>query len=239
MRVVLSIGGSVLAPTQAEDRVASYADVIQELVHMGCQVGVVVGGGAVAREYIDAGRALGANEIELDDIGIGVTRLNAKLLIVALGDMVPSGCAKSYRTARTDLARGGVTVMGGTDPGHTTDAVAAALAEFVNADLLVLATSVPGVFEEDPKSNPEATRFDELKPAELVDIVAGLEMNAGSAAPVDLLAAKVIDRSGMHALVIDGSDPDRVIGAVRDGTFDGTEILPASTKTPPLWTDDD
>ena len=239
MRVVLSIGGSVLAPTQGEERVASYADAIRELVHMGCQVGAVVGGGSVARDYIEAGRALGANEIELDEIGIGVTRLNAELLIAALGDMVPSGCAESYRTARTDLVRGGVAVMGGTDPGHTTDAVSAALAEFVNADLLVLATSVPGVFEEDPKANPDAPRYDTLTSADLVDIVAGLEMNAGSAAPVDLLAAKVIDRSDMHAVVIDGSDPARVIQAVRDGTFDGTEIAPTTGTVPPLWTDDD
>lgn len=235
MRVVLSIGGSVLAPTRAEERVAEYADAVRELVHTGCRVGVVVGGGAVAREYIDSGRALGANEIELDELGIAVTRINARLLIAALGEMVPSGPAESYQTARTDIARSGVAIMGGTDPGHTTDAVAAALAEFTDADLLVLATSVPGVFDADPNEEPEATRFDRLTPSELVEIVANLEMNAGSPAPVDLLGAKLIQRAGTHAIVLDGSDPDAVISAVRNGEFDGTEIAPPGVDRAPLW----
>ena len=235
MRIVLSIGGSVLAPTRDDARVADYAEAVRELVHAGCRVGIVVGGGSVAREYIESGRGLGANEIELDELGIAVTRLNARLLMAALGDMVPSGPAETYRTARTDLARGGVSVMGGTDAGHTTDAVAAALAEFVNADLLVLATSVPGVFDTDPNENEDATRFDRMTPAELVEAVADLEMNAGSPAPVDLLGAKLIERAGTHALVIDGSNPSNVVSAILAGEFDGTEIAPANAEAPPLW----
>ncbi len=235
MRVVLSIGGSVLAPTQNEERVAGYADAIRELVHAGCQVGVVVGGGAVAREYIDAGRSLGANEIELDEIGIAVSRLNASVLIAALGDIVPSGPAESYRAARIDMVRGGVGVMGGTDPGHTTDAVSAALAEFVNADLLVLATSVPGVFDRDPNGEHDATRFDQMTPAELVATVADLEMNAGSAAPVDLLGAKLIERADTHTIVIDGTDPTAVVRAVTEGEFDGTEVVTEDGDPPTIW----
>lgn len=235
MRIVLSIGGSVLAAPQDGERVAGYADAIRELVHAGCQVGVVVGGGAVARDYIESGRDLGANEIELDEIGIAVSRLNARVLMAALGDMVPSGPAETYRAARTDMARGGVAVMGGTDPGHTTDAVSAALAEFVNADLLVLATSVPGVFDADPAATSDATRFDRLTPTELVSTVAKLEMNAGSSAPVDLLGAKLIERAGTHAIVIEGTDPSAVVAAVQDGEFDGTEIIPGDADPPTIW----
>lgn len=235
MRVVLSIGGSILAPTEEDERVAEYADAIRALVHAGCQVGVVVGGGRPARHYIESGRDLGANEIELDDLGIAVTRLNARLLIAALGDMVPGLPAGTYAEARTELVRGGVAVMGGTDPGHTTDAVSAALAEYVDADLLVLATSVPGVYDADPNTTPDATRFDSLAPRELVGIVGDLEMNAGSPAPVDLLGAKLIDRSQMHAIVLDGSTPSAVVDAVLEGEFDGTEIVPENGERPDPW----
>jgi len=117
-------------------------------------------------------------------------------------------------------------VLGAIVAAQTTDAVAAAFAEYVGADLLVYATSVPGVYDADPNSDPEATRFDQPSAGELVDVIADMEMNAGSSAPVDLLAAKVIQRSGIRTVVLDGTDPERVVRAVEDGDFDGTEILP-------------
>ncbi|MDZ7731694.1 MAG: UMP kinase, partial [Natrialbaceae archaeon] len=80
MKVVISIGGSVLAPDLEPTRVERWAGVIEELLEDGVTVGAVVGGGAVARDYIETARSLGANEIELDQLGIDVTRLNARLL---------------------------------------------------------------------------------------------------------------------------------------------------------------
>ena len=62
-------------------------------------------------------------------------------------------------------------------------------------------------------------------PAELVDAIASIETAAGSNAPVDLLAAKVIERSGLRAVVLDGTDPERIAAAVA-GEFDGTDVVP-------------
>lgn len=237
MKVVLSVGGSILAPSGGHEQVAAYAEAIQELVAAGCTVGVVVGGGAIAREYIENGRALGANEIELDGIGIAVTRLNARLLIAALGDSVHPTPAETYEEARTHLGTRDVCIMGGSSPGHTTDAVSAALAEYIDAELLVLATSVQGVFDADPNVHADATKFDQLSPQELVDAIADLEMNAGSSAPVDLLAAKLIDRSDMRSIVLDGNDASNVTRAVRTGAHNGTAVTPAVASTPSLWPD--
>lgn len=226
MRVVVSIGGSVLAPDLDSARVGAYADVVRDLVDSGRELGVVVGGGPVAREYIEAARALDANEIELDQIGIDVTRLNARLLVTALDDLAAPSPPENHQTGREVLQRGQVPVMGGTEPAHTTDAVAAAFAEYVNADLLVYATSVPGVFDADPNANDDAERLERLTASELVAAIAGLEMDAGSNAPVDLLAAKIIQRSGMPTVVLHGEDPRTVARAVQDGEFDGTEVVP-------------
>ncbi len=238
MRVVISVGGSVLVPDLGSGRVAAHASVVEELAAEGVAVGAVVGGGGVAREYIGAARALGANEIELDEIGIGATRLNARLLIAALGDQVVPSPARTYEDAGEAIRRGDVCVMGGVTPAQTTDAVAAALSEYVGADLLVYATSVPGVFDADPNEDGEATRFDRLTPGELVDVIAGIEMNAGASAPVDLLAAKVIERSGMRTIVLDGTDPDRIAAAVRYGDHDGTDVIPEGMGAEPTyWVD--
>ncbi|MFW6435054.1 MAG: UMP kinase [Halovenus sp.] len=225
MKVIVSIGGSVLVPTVGSERVAAYADVIEGLDDAGHSVGVVVGGGPTAREYIGAARELGANEIELDQLGIDVTRLNARLLIAALDDRVTPTPPEDHDRAREALQRGDIPVMGGTVAGHTTDAVATALAEYTDAALLVYATSVDGVYSADPSEDSEATKFDRLSPGELVDIVGGIELEAGSNAPVDLLATKLLKRSGLRAIVLDGSEPQRVADAV-DGTHDGTEIVP-------------
>jgi uridylate kinase len=222
MRVVVSIGGSVLAPTVDSERVAEYAAVLEELA-VDHDLGVVVGGGPTARTYITAARELGANEIELDQLGVAVTRLNARLLIAALGERAVSTPVEDHERAREAIRRGDLPVMGGTVAGHTTDAVATALAEYVDADLLVYATSVSGVFDADPGADETATKFETLSPADLVDVVADIEMRAGSNAPVDLLAAKLLGRSGLRAVVLDGSDPDRVAAAV-EGTHDGTDI---------------
>jgi len=223
MRVVVSVGGSVLAPDLEPERVEAYAAAISELVDAGCEVGAVVGGGTAARDYIRSARELGANEIELDELGIGVTRLNARLLIAALDEAAPSP-AESYEEAGEAIRRGDVAVMGGVVAGQTTDAVSAALAEYVGADLLVFATSVPGVYDADPNVDADATRYDELTAGELVDAIVDIEMRAGSSAPVDLLAAKLMQRAGMEALVIDGTDPEAVVDAVLQDEYDGTRI---------------
>ncbi|WP_440763356.1 UMP kinase [Natronorubrum sp. DTA7] len=240
MKVVVSIGGSVLVPELGTDRVAEHAAVVEDLVADGCRVGAVVGGGGVAREYISAARDLGANEIELDQLGIDVTRLNARLLIAALGSDSVTAPAKDYEDAGEALQRGGISVMGGVAPAQTTDAVGAALAEYVDADLLVYATSVPGVYSDDPNENAEATKYDRLSAADLVDVIAGLEMNAGASAPVDLLAAKIIQRSGMRTIVLDGTDPDRISRAVRYGEHDGTDVIPEGAgEEPTYWAQDE
>ncbi len=224
MNVVVSIGGSVLAPGEKQ-RVRDHAAVLEE-VAAERTTAAVVGGGETARQYIDVARKLGANEMELDEIGIAATRLNARLLVAALGDQSVRTPPADYEAAADVLRAGDIAVMGGVVPAQTTDAVAAALAEYVNADLLVYATSVSGVYTADPDTNGDAEHVPRLTPDELVDLIADIEMTAGAKAPVDLLAAKVLQRSGLHAVVIDGTDPRRIRQAIEEGIHHGTEIVP-------------
>ncbi|WP_418281562.1 UMP kinase [Halorubrum sp. DTA98] len=236
MRVVVSIGGSVLAPDLDPDRVAAHADALERLAADGCELGVVVGGGGIAREYIGAARELGANEVQLDRLGIGTTRLNARLLIAALGERATLSPAEEYDEAAAALRRGEVSIMGGVMPGQTTDAVAAAFAEAVDADLLVYATSADGVYDADPNVHDDASQYAEMTPSELVDIVLPMSRNAGASAPVDLLAAKLIDRAGIRSVVLDGTDPAVLVDAVLRGEHTGTDVVPDGAGEPSDWT---
>lgn len=224
MKIVVSVGGSVLVPTVESDQVEAYADVLKELSDAGHDLGVVVGGGPTAREYIGVARELGANEIELDQLGVAATRMNARLLIAALDDRATPTPPEEHETARNAIRRGDVPVMGGTVAGHTTDTVGTALAEYIDADLLVYATSVSGVYSADPEADPDATKLDRISPEELVDIVGKIEISAGSNAPVDLLAAKLLQRSGLDAVVVDGTEPAVLLDVV-SGDHDGTDIV--------------
>jgi uridylate kinase len=235
MKVVVSIGGSVFAPDLSPSRIREHAGAIETLGEAGWSTGVVIGGGGVARDYIGSARDLGANEMQLDYLGIAVTRLNARLLIVALGEAAAPSPPVDYEEAGAALHHGDVAVMGGVAPGQTTDAVSAAFAEYVNADVLVLATSVDGVYSADPNEDADAEKFASLTPAELVDVIADIEMAAGAAAPVDLLAAKLIERAGLPTVVLDGSDPANIVAAVRDGAHDGTAILPDGADEAQPW----
>ena len=233
MRIVLSLGGSILVPTLDPEQFREYAAVITTLAdeHDVC---VVTGGGAPAREFIDVGRALGANEVELAQLGIGVTQLNARLLIAALGDDAVLTPSTDYETASRALRCGDIVVVGGIAPGQTTDAVSALLAEYVNAERLIYATNMPGVFSADPHTQPDAEPFDELRASQLITLILDIDSTAGSSVPFDLLAAKMIQRAHCETVVLDGTEPECILTAVRTGEFEGTRIIPdGNNDTPP------
>ena len=206
MLIVLSLGGSILAKNLDPDRFLKYAEVLRKISKKHTVI-VVTGGGESARQYIGAARAMGADEVTCDYIGIEITRINARLLAAALG---PDACPEiptNYLEAAKAIRPGKVVVMGGVTPGQTTDAVAAILAEYLRADLLTIATSINGVYSSDPNCDPTAVKFDKISPEKLINIVMAIEMKAGSKSPVDPVAAKIIERCKLDALVMDARDP--------------------------------
>lgn len=187
------------------------------------QVYVVVGGGKIAREYIGKARALEAGEAFCDLLGIGATKLNAMLLIAALGKAAAPEPPETYARALAASAGGKIVVLGGMQPGQTTDAVAALLAEYVHADKLIVATSVDGVYSADPGIDPKAKKFDTMTHQDLVRLSMETEMKAGSRSPVDPLAAKIVERSSIPTAVVYGGDVENLKRAA-EGSHSGTEI---------------
>jgi uridylate kinase len=215
MLIVLSVGGSILAKELNTDSFKGYADALKELAKEH-EVVIVTGGGAAARDYINVARSTGANEVECDYLGIDITRLNAKLLISALGDAAYPEPPKDYKEAQDKLSSGKIIVMGGVIPGQTTDAVSAILTEYLGASLLVIATAVDGVYSADPRKDPDAVKYETMTAKELVNTVMVTEMKAGSKSPVDPLAAKIIERCNIETIVMDGSNPQDVLKVIRD-----------------------
>jgi len=232
-KVVISLGGSILIPSLENHTIREYVPVLQKIARKH-RLFVVVGGGGEARRYINITRDLGIDEGTSDEIGILITRLNATMLIAALGEDAYPKVAESHAEAKKFSEHGKIVVMGGITPGQTTDAVAAVLAERVGAAVFINATSVDGIYTEDPKKNPAATRFDTITPQQLLEIVGKTALGAGSNNVLDIVAARVVERSKIPLVVLDGRDPKNLSEAILKGKFRGTVVSDGKKKPLPV-----
>lgn len=225
MRIVFDIGGSVLVPDKPDidfiKRIAYQLTKISE-EH---EVAVVVGGGKVSRDYIKAAKTFSDNETFKDYIGIHITKANAMLLIAALGEKAYPFVVSDFRKAWEVIQLKKVPIMGGTHPGHTTDAVAALLAEYLQADLLVVITNVDGVYDSDPRINPNAKKLTRITTKQLVEIAMQSESKAGGSGVVDALAAKFIDRGKIKTFVVGKRDVINLFDVIK-GKHNGTVVEP-------------
>jgi uridylate kinase len=231
--IVISLGGSILIPSLEKNKIKEYIPVLSEIAAQH-RLFVVVGGGGEARRYITVARNLGIDEGTSDELGILITRLNANLLIAALGERAYPKVAESHAEAKKFAESGKIVVMGGITPGQTTDAVAAVLAERVGASVFINVTSVDGIYSADPKKDKKARRFETLTPKQLLAIVGGTALTAGSNTVLDIVAARVVERSHIPLVVLDGRDPENLSRAILSGEFHGTVVSEKKKKVLPL-----
>ena len=228
--IVVAIGGSLLRPEVEEKHVwlNDLIMIIRERVAAGDRLGLVIGGGAPAREGISLAKPLIDDDYHLDKIGIAATRLNATIIREAFteaGISVSGIIPTSVNEAIQLLEERPVVVMGGTEPGHTTDAVAIRLAIAVNASKCIIATNVGKVFNEDPRKNPNAKSFDFLTHDELQQIVGPAEhKGAGKSSVVDPIAVSEATKANLELNIIDGRKIERIKHTILGSNFDGTKI---------------
>ena len=223
MRVVLRIGGSVVASPVNTDLMSKYAEMVQTLKGQGHEVAVVVGGGALAREFIGIAKKLGLEEQVQDEVAISVSRLFAQLFLKTLGEM---GCGKVALTlddAADCLNTGKILVMGGLKPGITTDAVAALVAERIKANLLVKGTDQDGIYDKDPRKHADAVKLDRLSFDDLATVFSESKHTAGMHQIIDPEAVKIMKREHMNLIVVNGFKPKNILAAVNGETV-GTVV---------------
>jgi uridylate kinase len=223
--VVVSLGGSVLIPGEND---STYLQGLAKMIKAVCKdrrVFLVCGGGKVARYYITQGREMGAHVDHLDEMGIMVTRTNARLLQLALGDVAVPGIPVTPQEAREMARPGKVVVMGGTVPGHTTDAVSAMLAEETKAARIVNATSVDAAFTADPRKHPEAKRLKHITFQELYDLVNKGAHGAGPSDVFDKLGADIAMRNRIPIYIVNGRNLEELRRAIEGKEVEGTFVV--------------
>jgi len=184
---------------------------------------VVAGGGKIARHFISHARSSGADESTLDELGIEISRLNAKLLIYALKDKAYPHPPTSLKEAKNAVDSGLIVVAGGLHPGQSTNGTAALIAEKVKAVQFLNATDVKGIYDSDPNKNKKAKLFKTIELKKLRGMLVKEDSVAGGYDLMDIVALKIIERSKIKTRVIQ-SDIKTLEKAVK-GLNVGTEIV--------------
>jgi uridylate kinase len=223
MRVVLRIGGSVVASPINAELISKYAELLKTLKTQGHEIAVVVGGGTLAREFISIAKKLELDEQVQDEIAISISRIFAQLFLKKLGKLSCIAVSLTVEEAAGCLDKGKIAVMGGLKPGMTTDSVAALIAERVNADLLVKGTDQDGVYNKDPKKYSDAVKLDRLSFDDLAGVFSESKHKAGIHQIIDPEAIKILKRQRVRLVVVNGFKPENILAAV-NGEAVGTVI---------------
>lgn len=227
-RVLLKLSGEALAGEQKrgfdEATVTEVAKQIKTIVDEGLQVGIVIGGGNFWR-----GRTSGAmDRSKADQIGMLATIMNCiyvsdicRYLGLKTEVFTPFVCGAfttlySKDAVEESFAEGKVVFFaGGTGhPYFSTDTATVLRAVEIGADAILLAKAVDGIYDSDPKVNPDAKKYDEISIDEVV---------AKKLAAMDLTASIMCMEQKMPMLVFGLDEKDSIVNTVH-GKFSGTKV---------------
>ncbi len=223
MRIVLRLGGSVLASPINTDLISKYANVVQTLKKQNKEIVVVVGGGTLAREFIGIAKELNLEERDQDEIAISISRVFAQLFLKKIGSIGADKIALTFEDINNCFKQRKIAVMGGLRPGITTDAVAALVAKHIQADVIIKGTNQDGVYNKDPKKYCDAIKLDRLSYSDLPDIFPENKHKAGIHQIIDPEAIKLLKNEPIRLIIVNGFNPNNILAAVH-GEKIGTQI---------------
>ena len=228
-RILLKLSGEALAGTQKtgfdESVVEQVGKQVKTLIDQGIQVGVVIGGGNFWR-----GRSSESmNRSKADQIGMLATVMNCiytgevfRGLGLDTSVYTPFSCGgftKIYNIDQVEEYLNNNQVVffaGGTGhPYFSTDTATVLRAIEINADIILLAKAVDGVYDSDPKINPDAKRYDELFIQDVIEQKLGV---------VDMTASILCMENHMPMHVFSLAEESSIIKAV-SGNFNGTKVF--------------
>ena len=227
-RVLLKLSGEALAGDKKfgfdEATVTVVANQVKQLVDQGIEVGIVIGGGNFWRgrtsETIDRTKA--------DQIGMLATVMNCiyvseifRSVGMKTNVLTPFECGSFTKLFSKDRANKyfekGMVVFfaGGTGhPYFSTDTATVLRAIEIEADVILLAKAIDGVYDSDPKTNPDAKRYDEVSIQEVID---------KQLAVVDLTAS-ILSMENKMPMYVFGLNEENSIVKAMTGDFNGTKV---------------
>lgn len=226
-RILLKLSGEVLAGEKGfgidEKTLGKVCDSIKKVADMGVEIGIVIGGGNFWRGR----KAEDMERTTADYMGMLATIMNGQALQDALEyrgldtrlqtSIEMRQIAELYirRKAVRHLEKGRVVIFaGGTgNPFFSTDTCAALRATEINAEIILFGKTIDGVYDADPKDNPNAKKYDEISYTEILK---------NNLKVMDSTAASLCRDNNVETMIFALSDPENIVKAVcgeHIGTF--------------------
>ncbi len=227
-RVIMSVSGSLIVPNGGLG-----IDFLEELnkfirrqlaQNKKRQFFLVIGGGATARHYIDAGRDVLKHELSEDDLdwlGIHATRLNAHLVRTIFRDIAHPVIIDDYNVILKTASP--VVVGSGWRPGWSTDYCAMLLCEDYREETMVNLGVLSQLYDKDPNKHADAKPIEKISWGDFRKIV-GEKWSPGMQAPLDPIAAKKAQALGVRTIIISGKDFGNLTKYFDGDEFTGTVI---------------
>ncbi|MBS3053942.1 MAG: hypothetical protein J4431_00185 [Candidatus Aenigmarchaeota archaeon] len=200
MKAVIKIGGSVAINGMGIDShyFSRFLPVLKA-VEKGNNVSLCIGGGRIVRNYFASARSLGMAEREMELVGIDMIRAHVRFLAFLTG--------KAPVFSREEIKSRNM-VIGGLEPGKSTDHSAALLASMIKADVLVKMTNVAGIYDKDPAKHEGAKMIKSMTFSQLKSYAkSGTPGNYGI---LDAAAIGIIAREKITTVIMDGRAPENL-----------------------------
>lgn len=227
-KFVLSIGGSLIVTKKGID--TDFLTQLNKFIRNQLtqypkrQFFLVVGGGAIARHYRDAGKTVVGHELTEEDqdwLGIHATRLNAHLVRTIFQGIAHPVIIKDYTIIRKVSEP--VVIAAGWKPGWSTDYDAVLLCEDYRAKRILNLSNISQVYDKDPNQFSDAQPIEKMSWNELRKLV-GDNWHPGMHAPFDPVAAKRAQELGVTVVVLNGNNFENIGKYINEKSFVGTVI---------------
>lgn len=230
MKYIISLGGSLFAPKSGFDDkfIKKFRDLILVRVQKGDRFIIVCGGGQIARDYQEVVKKIFLPQTKEKDrgdvcdwLGISVTKTNALLLKIALGDSASLSLNVDplVRIKQTKP----VVVMAGFKPGCSTDRIAVAAAKANDGDKVINLSNIDFVYDSDPKLNKNAQKKTVISWQEFCDMI-GNKWQPGANLPFDPIASRLAAKEKITVIIANGHKLNNLEKIFNGQKFIGTII---------------
>lgn len=221
--IIISLGGSIVIPELPDPVfINAFREFIVKEVNQGKRFVVIVGGGKTCRNYQDAlSKTINATTVDLDWIGIYVTRLNAELIRMSFGELAsPEIVLDPSVLVKFDNP---VIIGAGWKPGWSTDYDAVMMAEQMGAKKIINLSNIEYVYDKDPRKYPDAKKIEEVSWVEFRKLLPE-EWSSGLNSPFDPVAAKKAQELGIEVAIMNGRNIENLNNYLNGEKFSGTVI---------------